>query len=155
MNPRDLAGQPTLPAKHHSTVSKMAARYKAKVMTRNGPRSCFEARKHRQGKEDLVARSGGIILQRDRHAEIREPRPAPAAYPRKELISRLRQRECELCETGATVTLHQVPGLKAPGKPGPGQPAWAVLMVKRRRKTLVACQACHELIHANPVTHAA
>ena len=145
----------TLGAKHHSTVSKMAARYKAKVMTRNGPRSCFEARKHRQGKEDLVARSGGIILQRDRHAEIREPRPAPAAYPRKELISRLRQRECELCETGATVTVHQVPGLKALGKPGPGQPAWAVLMAKRRRKTLVVCQACHELIHANPVTHAA
>jgi hypothetical protein len=85
----DLAGQPTLPAKHHGTVSEMAARYKAKVKTRNGPRTCFEARRKREGKKDLVARSGGIILQRDRHAVIRDPRPAPAAYPRKELISRL------------------------------------------------------------------
>jgi hypothetical protein len=145
----------TLAAKHHSTVSKMAAKYKAKVKTRNGLRSCFEARKHRQGKEDLVARSGGIILQRDRHAEAREPRPAPAAYPRKELISRLRQRECELCETGTTVAVHQVPGLKELGKPGPGQPAWAALMAKKRRKTLIVCAPCHELIHETPVTHAA
>jgi len=145
----------TLAAKHHSTVSKMAARYKAKVETRNGPRSCFEARKKRQGKKDLVARSGGITLQRDRHAEVRDPRPVPAAYPRKELIARLRQRECELCETGTTVAVHQVTGLKTLGRLGPGQPAWAALMAKKRRKTLIVCEACHDLIHANPVTHAA
>ena len=145
----------TLAAKHHSTVSKMAAKHKAKVKTRNGLRTCFEARKHRQGKEDLIARSGGIILQRDRHAEIREPRPAPAAYPRKELISRLRTRECELCETGTTVAVHQVTSLRALGQPGPGQPAWAALMAKMRRKTLIVCAPCHELIHATPVTHAA
>ena len=145
----------TLAAKHHSTVPKMATRYKAKVKTRNGLRTCFQARRKRQGKKDLVARSGGIILQRDRHAVIREPRPAPAAYPRKELISRLRQRECELCETGTTVAVHQVTGLKALGQPGPGQPAWAALMAKMRRKTLIVCAPCHDLIHANPVTHAA
>ena len=145
----------TLGAKHHSTVSQTAARYKAKVKTRNGLRTCFEARRKRQGKKDLIARSGGIILQRDRHAEIRDPRPAPAAYPRKELISRLRKRECELCETGTTVAVHQVTGLKALGQPGPGQPAWAALMTKKRRKTLIVCEACHDWIHANPVTQAA
>ena len=48
-------------AKHRSTVSKMAARYKAKIETRDGLRTCFEARKHREGKPDLVARFGGII----------------------------------------------------------------------------------------------
>jgi Type II intron maturase len=145
----------TLAAKHNSTVSKMAARYKAKVETRNGWRSCFEARKKREGRKDLVARSGGIILQRDRHARIRDPRPAPVSYPRKELISRLRKRECELCETEATVAVHQVTGLKALGRPGPGQPAWAALMARKRRKTLVVCASCHDLIHASPVTHAA
>jgi len=145
----------TLAAKHNSTVSKMAARHKAKIETRNGLRSCFEARKKREGKRDLVSRSGGIILQRDRHAKIRDPRPAPAAYPRKELISRLRRRECELCETGTTVAVHQVPGLKALGQPGPVQPAWAALMAKMRRKTLIVCASCHELIHATPVAHAA
>jgi group II intron reverse transcriptase/maturase len=145
----------TLAAKHHSTVSKMAARHKAKVETRNGLRTCFEARRKREGKADLVARSGGIVLKRDRHAKIREPQPISAAYPRKELIYRLRKRECELCETGTTVAVHQVASLKALGQPGPGQPAWAALMAKMRRKTLIVCSACHEWIHANPVARAA
>ena len=145
----------TLAAKHRSTVTKMAARHKAKIETSDGPRTCFEARKHREGKKDLVARFGGIILRQDRRAVIHDPVPAPAAYPRKELVRRLRKRECELCETGTTVAVHQVTGLKALGKPGPGQPAWAILMAKMRRKTLIVCAACHDWIHANPVAHAA
>ena len=63
----------TLSAKHKSTVTKMAARYKAKVITDDGPRTCFEARRKREGKPDLVARFGGIPLKRDRHAVIRDP----------------------------------------------------------------------------------
>ena len=34
----------TLAAKHKSTVTKTAARYKAKAITGHGPRTCFEAR---------------------------------------------------------------------------------------------------------------
>ena len=145
----------TLGAKHRSTVTKMAARHKAKIKTRDGLRTCFEARKHREGKPDLAARFGGISLRQDRRAVIRDPEPVPAPYPRKELISRLRKRECEFCETGTTVAVHQVTGLKALGKPGPGQPAWAALMARMRRKTLIVCAACHDWIHANPVAHAA
>jgi group II intron reverse transcriptase/maturase len=145
----------TLARKHRSSVAKMAARHKAKVETSDGLRTCFEARKHREGKKDLVARFGGINLRQDRRAVIRDPAPAPAAYPRKELIRRLRRRECELCETGTTVAVHQVTGLKTLGKPGPGQPAWAALMAKMRRKTLIVCAPCHDWIHANPVAHAA
>ncbi len=145
----------TLARKHRSSVAKMAARHKAKIETSDGLRTCFEARKHREGKKDLVARFGGIILRQDRRAVIRDPAPAPAAYPRKELVKRLRTRECELCETGTTVTVHQVTGLRTLGKPGPGQPAWAALMAKMRRKTLIVCAPCHDWIHANPVAHAA
>ncbi len=145
----------TLGAKHRSTVTKMAARHRAKIETRDGPRTCFEARKHREGKKDLVARFGGIILRQDRRAVIRDPAPAPVPYPRKELITRLRRRECELCETGTTVAVHQVTSLKELGKPGPGQPAWAALMARMRRKTLIVCAACHEHVHASPVAHAA
>ena len=145
----------TLARKHRSSAAKMAARHKAKIETSDGLRTCFEARKHREGKKDLVARFGGIILRQDRRAVIRDPAPAPAAYPRKELAKRLRTRECELCETGTTVTVHQVTGLKTLGKPGPGQPAWAALMAKMRRKTLIVCAPCHDWIHANPVAHAA
>ena len=145
----------TLAAKHQSTVSKMAARHKAKAETGDGPRTCFEARRRRRGKPDLVARFGGIILRQDRRAVITDPAPVPARVPRTELLARLRKRECELCETGTTVAVHQVTGLKGLGKPGPGQPVWAALMAKMRRKTLIVCAACHDWIHANPVAHAA
>jgi len=145
----------TLAAKHRSSVTKMAARHRAKIETRDGPRACFEARRHREGKKDLVARFGGIILRRDRRAVIRDPAPAPVPYPRKELVTRLRRRECELCETGTTVAVHQVASLKELGKPGPGQPAWAALMARMRRKTLIVCAACHEHVHVSPVAHAA
>ncbi len=90
-----------------------------------------------------------------RRAVIRDPAPARTGYPRKELIHRLRKRWCELCEHGTTVVVHQVTALKQLGKPGPGQPAWAALMAKMRRKTLIVCADCHDWIHANPVAHAA
>jgi len=97
----------TLGAKHRSTVTKMAARHRAKIETSDGPRTCFEARKYREGRKDLIARFGGIVLRQNRRAVITDPVPAPALYPRKELISRLRKRECELCETGTTVAVHR------------------------------------------------
>jgi group II intron reverse transcriptase/maturase len=145
----------TLSAKHGSTVSKIAARHKAKIETRDGLRTCFEARKHREGKPDLVARFGGIILRQDRRAVIHDPAPVRIPAPYKELVHRLRKQWCELCETGTTVTVHQITGLKQLGKPGPGQPAWAALMAKMRRKTLIVCAPCHDHIHANPIAHAA
>lgn len=50
----------TLAGKHGSSVSKMAARYKAKVTTSRGPRTCFEASLEREGMKPLVARFGGF-----------------------------------------------------------------------------------------------
>ena len=145
----------TLAAKHRSTVTKMAARYRAKVMTGDGLRRCFEARLTREGKRDLVARFGGIALRQDRRAVVTDPGLVSVRLPRRELLLRLRTRTCELCDKGATVAVHQVAGLRQLGIPGPGRPAWAVLMAKMRRKTLVVCAPCHEHIHANPVAHAA
>ena len=144
----------TLAAKHRSTVTKMAARHKATIETRDGPRTCFEARKHREGKKDLAARFGGINLRQDRRAVIRDPRPAPVPYPRKELIPGSAAGMRALRDR-TTVAVHQVTSLKELGKPGPGQPAWAALMARMRRKTLIVCASCHEHVHANPVAHAA
>ena len=81
--------------------------------------------------------------------------PVPATVPHKELIYRLRTGLCYLCEHGATVAVHQVAGLTSLGRPGPGQPAWASLMAKMRRKTLIVCASCHDHIHANPVANTA
>ena len=145
----------TLAAKHRTTVTKMAARHKAEAITSDGPRACFEARFVREGKKDLVARFGGIPLRQDRRAVITDPAPVPGLAPRKELLHRLRKRWCELCEHGATVAVHQVAWLAHLGRPGPGQPAWAALMARMRRKTLIVCAACHDHIHATPVANAA
>ncbi len=78
----------TLAAKHKSTVTKTAARHKVKIATADGLRTCFEARARREGKQDLVARFGGIPLKHNKRAVLSEPRPVPVTMPRKELIFR-------------------------------------------------------------------
>jgi group II intron reverse transcriptase/maturase len=145
----------TLAAKYQSTVSKMAARYTAKIETPYGLRTCFEARIQREGKQDLVARFGGIPLVRARNAVLIDRVPGPVPTPRKELLRRLLARRCELCKDATKVVIHQVRKLASLGKPGPGQPIWAAKMAAMRRKTLVVCAACHDVVHNTPVTNAA
>ena len=145
----------TLAAKYQSTVSKMAAKYQAKIQTPHGLRRCFEARVHRNGKPDLVARFGGISLIRDKDAVIIDRVPSSAPHPRKELIHRLLTRRCELCGDPGKVLVHQVRKLASLGTARDNQPAWAALMARKRRKTLMVCHPCHDAIHANPVTIAA
>ena len=137
----------TLAAKHQSTVAKMAAKYKAKIETPYGLRTCFEARVGRPGKQPLVARFGGIPLVNKREAVLVDHAPShQVTYPRKELVRRLLARRCELCGEPGKVIVHQVRKLASLGK-HPGPPAWAALMIKKRRKTLVVCHLCHDAIH--------
>jgi hypothetical protein len=142
----------TLAAKHRSSVSKMARKYKAKLATPHGPRTGFQVSVQRAGRKPLVARFGGIPLTRQKTAVIDDRAPALAITRRKELISRLQACRCELCEQPAQVEVHQVRRLADLVKPGRPQPAWAQLMAKRRRKTLVVCRACHDRIHARQPT---
>ena len=132
----------TLAAKHRSTVTKMARKYKARTATPHGPRTCFEATVERAGRKPLVARFGGIPLKRQKKAVLTDRQPAPATR-RKELITRLRAGRCELCEQRAEVEVHQVRKLADLTRPGRPQPAWAHLMARMRRKTLVVCAPCH------------
>jgi group II intron reverse transcriptase/maturase len=143
----------TLAAKHNSTVSKMAARYKATIETPHGLRTCFEARVERgDGRKPLVARFGGIPLKRQKTAVLHDRQPVPVTTRRKELINRLVAGRCEMCEHTGKVNVHHVRKLADLEKPGQPQPAWAQQMVKRRRKTLVVCQPCHDTIHARQPT---
>jgi hypothetical protein len=139
----------TLAAKHQSTVSKMAARYRATIDTPHGKRVCFQASIERTGKQPLVARFGGIPLARDKAVVLSDRIPALAPHPRKELVTRLLKRRCELCGQPDKVVVHQARALASLGEPGPGQPGWASLMARKRRKTLVVCQPCHEVIHGH------
>ena len=79
----------TLASKHRSTVSKMAARHKAKIVTPHGPRVCFEASIAREGRNPLVARFGGIPLKRQKTATLTDRQPHRPLYPHKQLIKRL------------------------------------------------------------------
>ena len=125
----------------------MARKYKAKVGTPHGPRTCFEARAERAGRKPLVARFGGIPLIRQKKAVLTDLQPALASS-RKELTTRLLGRRCEWCEQHGTVEIHQVRRLADLARPGRPQPAWAHLMATMRRKTLVVCIPCHQAINA-------
>ncbi len=137
----------TLARKHKSTVTKMAAKHRTKIETPHGLRTCYEARIERTGKQPLIARFGGIPLARDRNAVLIDRAPQPTLVTRKELVTRLLKRRCELCHTGGEVQVHQIRKLASLGTPGPGQPDWAALMTRKRRKTLVVCTPCHDAIH--------
>jgi group II intron reverse transcriptase/maturase len=136
----------TLAAKHGSTVRKMARKYKAKITTPYGPRTCFEASLPRAGRKPLVTRFGGIPLKRQKKAVLDDRLPVPATG-RKELITRLLTGRCEWCRRNGPVEVHQVHALADLVKPGQPQPAWALLMATMRRKTLVVCTSCHQVIH--------
>jgi len=136
----------TLAAKHESSVTKMARKYKATITTPHGPRTCFQATVERAGKKPLVARFGGIPLKRQKKAVIDDRLPAPPAS-RNELVTRLRAGWCELCEQRGQVEVHQVRRLADLAGNRQPQPEWAQLMARRRRKTLVVCPDCHQRIH--------
>jgi group II intron reverse transcriptase/maturase len=142
----------TLASKHRSTVTKMAAKHRAKIITADGPRTCFEAVVQRAGRKPLVARFGGIPLKRRKIAVIDDRVPARVTYPRTELITRLLTGRCELCAQTGHMHVHHVRTLADLEPPGPAQPPWAALMARRRRKTLVVCAACHDHIHTGQPT---
>jgi hypothetical protein len=138
----------TLAHRHRSTVTKMARKYQAVTATPHGPRRCFEGHVERPGRKPLAARFGGIPLRRQKKAVITDRPQGPAAPRRKELVTRLLARQCEWCEQPARVEAHQVRELADLARPGQPQPAWAKLMTRKRRKTLIVCAPCHAAIHA-------
>ncbi|WP_211303224.1 reverse transcriptase/maturase family protein [Streptomyces milbemycinicus] len=146
----------TLAAKHRSSVSKMAAKHKARIDSPNGPRVCFEARIERKNRKPLVARFGGIPLQRQRAAELSDREPVRVDYPQKELIARLLADTCEICGSKGNVQVHHVRALADLAHAGWQPSDWARVMLRRRRKTVVACDVCHDRIHserpAKPLT---
>jgi hypothetical protein len=141
----------TLADKHRSSVTAMARKHKAVTDTPNGPRKCLEARIERDGRKPLVARFGGIPLRRQKDAVITDRPTVLASSRHKELVTRLLAGRCELCGDTGRTEVHQVRSLASLGKPGQPRPAWAELMARRRRKTLVVCPPCHGSVHGHQV----
>jgi group II intron reverse transcriptase/maturase len=142
----------TLASKHRSSVSKMAARHKAKIVTSHGLRTRFEASVERPGRKPLVAWFGGIPLKRQKYAVITDRQYTGPVYPNRQLVSRLLKGRCELCKRTDNISVHHVRTLAELNRPGRPQPPWAQFMVKIRRKALVVCGDCHDLIHGDPAS---
>ncbi|MEU9241677.1 hypothetical protein [Streptomyces sp. NPDC048385] len=98
--------------------------------------------------ETLVARFGGIPLQRQRAAELADREPVRVDYPHKELIARLLADTCEICGSKGNVQVHHVRALADLAHAGWQPSDWARVMFHRRRKTVVACDICHDRIHS-------
>jgi group II intron reverse transcriptase/maturase len=142
----------TLAAKHSSTVTKMARKYRTTIDTPHGPHRCFEVSIQREDRKPLVARFGGIPLRRQKTAVLQDRAPVPITIRRKELIARMTASRCELCNQRAPVEVHQVRRLTDLTNSGRPRPDWMQLMAKRRRKTLVVCRPCHDTIHTRQPT---
>jgi hypothetical protein len=140
----------TLARKHRSSVSKMAARYKAKVQTPHGLRTRFEATVEREGRKPLVAWFGGIPLRRQKSAVLTDRQHTGPVYPNRQLVTRLLKGRCELCGQTDNIAVHHVRALADLTRPGQPQPDWAQAMAKSRRKSLVVCGDCHGRIHGRP-----
>lgn len=139
----------TLAAKYRSTTRTMVKRFQTIMQTPHGPRKCLEAVIQRgNGKKPLVARFGGIPLVRNTKTRLVDRAPAVIRYEKKEVVQRLIASTCELCERkDKQCVVHQIRRLAEVEQIGKDRPHWAQIMLKKRRKTLVVCQACHYAIH--------
>ena len=141
----------TLAAKYDSSVTKIARKYGATIETPFGPRRCIQVSVDRgEGRKPLVATFGGIPLRRQKNAVLRDRESVPATPRRTELVHRLLAGHCELCGQTDKVRVHQIRKLADLDTPGKPQPEWVQIMTRRRRKTLVVCEACHASIHGRP-----
>jgi hypothetical protein len=139
----------TLAAKYRKSKQAMVHRYHAISETPHGIRRCLRVTKERKGgKKPLIATFGGIPLTYKKQAVLVDRLPIPIRYEQKEVIRRLIASKCELCMIKSeNAVVHHVRKLADLERMGKGRPYWAQIMLKRRRKTLIVCQACHHAIH--------
>ena len=140
----------TLAAKHKSSVKKMARQYQATIDTPQGDKlKCLQVVVERAGKKPLVARFGGIHLQRQKKAVVEDQSSQLIrVQERNEIVKRLLADTCEVCGSTLDVEVHHIRKLSDLKKKGQKEkPLWVQMMSARHRKTLVVCRVCHESIH--------
>jgi group II intron reverse transcriptase/maturase len=138
----------TLADKFRTSVNRIYRKYKKTVEVPHGTQKVLEVTVERGGKKKpLVARFGGIELRWQKNA-ILDDKPKEVFSSRSEVVQRLLARKCELCGVRGACEVHHVRKLADLDRPGQGEkPPWVKRMAARRRKTLVVCRACHEVIH--------
>jgi group II intron reverse transcriptase/maturase len=139
----------TLAAKHQTRISVLLHRYQTTVATPYGKRRCLQVTVERgKEKKPLIARFGGLPLKWNKQAILVDATPTFYQAERKEITQRLRAHRCELCHLLGACEVHHIRKMADLDIYEEGHmPRWAYIMKKRRRKTLVVCQACHQAIH--------
>ena len=129
----------TLCAKYNSTIGKIMAKYRdyrgkwcIPYKTKMGIKYCYFA-DFRECKTNR--NTSGIEID---CTIIRQP-------SRTTFESRLENKICELCKTTKSehYEIHHVPKLKDLR----GIERWENVMIAKRRKTLIVCENCHNIIH--------
>ena len=146
----------TMAHKQRISVRTIHRRYRALIDTDTGPHPVLQVTLERKPEQKpLVARWGGISLHWDSKAPIKDYHMF-LGPGRSELEKRLLADTCEYC--GATgdaerFEVHHIRALKdLKTYDGREKPAWVNIMAARKRKTLIACRACHEAIHGGRPT---
>ena len=129
----------TLAAKHKCTISKVVKKFKdgngkwgIPYETKTGTKRCYFAKySDCKGKADPTDTVCNAAVE--------------YGYCRTALEQRLKAKICELCGTTESdcYEIHHVNKLKNLK----GKKAWEIIMIAKRRKTLVVCKKCHIAIH--------
>jgi len=138
----------TLAAKLKISVHQVYKRFRATIVTDGKAYKGLQTIIQREGKDPLIARWGGIPLQRRMETVLNDD---PYLYwnGRTEIVQRLLADTCELCGSHTQIEVHHIRALKDLDQYGrPEKPVWIKTMAARHRKTLVVCQSCHKAIHA-------
>jgi RNA-directed DNA polymerase len=130
----------TLAAKHKCTISKIVKKFKSgngewgiPYETETGTKRCYFAKysdcKGKVNPTDTVCNAA-----------------VEYGYSRTTLEQRLKAKICELCGTTESdcYEIHHVNKLKNLK----GKQTWEMIMIAKRRKTLVVCKKCHIAIHS-------
>jgi hypothetical protein len=136
----------TLAAKHQISVLKTVRKYAAQYTAENGTTyKVDQVTVEREGKPSLVARFGGVSLERDMQARLPDDSALERHWNRRnELVGRLLADTCELCGSQQGIEIHHVRRLRDLNQPGRKEkPAWIRVMAARQRKTLALCHDCH------------
>jgi hypothetical protein len=138
----------TLASKYRTTCTKIYQRYGTTIQTEEGAYKVLQVMVKRQPpKKALTASFGGVSLKSNKWVSINDQPTKPIWSGRSEVVERLLAQECELCGSDQQIEVHHVRKLAdLSPKDGSVLPAWKRRMAARRRKTLVVCRACHELI---------
>ncbi len=143
----------TLANKHKTSAVTQLRKYRVNFQAANGTTyRCLEIQVPREGKKPLVARFGGIPLQRQKQAILADQIPIYERSERNELVKRLLADKCEMCGSREQVQVHHIRKLADLEKGGQERPRWVKIMAARRRKTLVVCYLCHQAIHTGQLT---